>query len=135
MGIIKWEDKMSVKVKEIDEQHKKLVNMINELHEAMLERKSKEALGKIIDGLIEYTDIHFKTEEKYFDKFGYPEADAHKKEHQDFVKKVVDFKKGYDEGKLLLSLDVMNFLKDWLVNHIMGSDQKYSDFFNQHGLH
>ncbi len=135
MGIIKWEDKMSVKVKEIDEQHKKLVNMINELHEAMLERKSKEALGKIIDGLIEYTDIHFKTEEKYFDKFGYPEADAHKKEHRDFVKKVVDFKKGYDEGKLLLSLDVMNFLKDWLVNHIMGSDQKYSDFFNQHGLH
>jgi len=135
MALIRWENKMSVKVKEIDEQHKKLVNMINELHQAMLERKSKEALGEIIDGLIEYTDTHFKTEQKYFDKFGYPEADTHKKEHQDFVKKVVDFKKGYDEGKLLLSLDIMNFLKDWLVNHIMGSDQKYSDFFNQHGLH
>ncbi len=126
---------MSVNVKEIDAQHKKLVQMLNELHDAMMQRKSKEALGKIIGGLIEYADVHFKTEEKYFDKFGYPETEAHKKEHSDFVKKVTDFKKGYDEGRLLLSMDVMNFLRDWLKNHIMGSDKKYSKFFNDHGLY
>ncbi len=135
MALFEWKDEMSVNVKEIDSQHKKLVNLLNELHSAMLERKSKEALGKILDELIDYADIHFRTEEKYFDRFGYPETDAHKKEHRDFVEKVLDFRKGYREGRLLLSMDVMNFLKDWLKNHIMGSDQKYSKFFNEKGLY
>jgi len=135
MSLIKWNDKMSVKVEEIDIQHKKLVDLLNALHEAMLNRQSKEALGKIISELVNYAAVHFKTEEKYFDQFGYPETEEHKKEHKDFVEKVLDFQKGYEEGRLMLSMDILNFLKDWLYNHIMGSDQKYSNFFNRHGLH
>ena len=88
MAFIDWDDSFSVKVKEIDAQHKRLVDMLNELYDAMRQGKGKEVLGKIIGGLIEYTDVHFKTEEKYFDKFGYPETEAHKKEHSDFVQKV-----------------------------------------------
>jgi len=134
MAMIQWNDSFSVKVAEIDQQHKKLVAMINELHDAMKQGKGKNVLGKIINGLISYTATHFKTEEKYFDRFGYPEKDSHKKEHVAFVKKVSEFKDGFEKGKLSLTLEVMNFLSDWLKNHIMGTDKKYSQFFNEKGL-
>ena len=114
MALIKWNDSFSVNVAEIDQQHQKLVSMIN--------------------GLISYTATHFKTEERYFTQFGYPETDSHKKEHAAFVQKVSDFKDGFEEGKLSLSIEVMNFLSDWLQNHIKGTDKKYSQFFNEKGL-
>lgn len=134
MTLIQWNDNFSVNVAEIDRQHQKLVAMINELHNAMRERKARDVLGRIIDGLIQYTATHFATEEKYFDRFNYPGATAHKKEHNDFVKKVKEFQQGFDEGRILLSMDVMNFLQDWLVTHIQGSDKKFGPFFNDNGL-
>jgi len=134
MALLTWSDSYSVKVAEIDRQHQQLVKLINDLHSAMLERKAKDTLGKIIDQLAGYTVNHFATEEKYFAKFNYPETASHKKEHENFVAKVSDFKKGFDDGRILLSMDIMNFLKDWLVKHIQGTDQKYSDFFNKNGL-
>jgi hemerythrin len=134
MGLIKWDDSLSVNVAKIDQQHQKLVLMINELHDAMKQGKGKEVLGKIVNGLISYTATHFKTEEDYFNQFGYPETDSHKKEHIAFVQKVSEFKDGFEKGKLSLSIEVMNFLSDWLQNHIKGTDKKYSQFFNGKGL-
>ncbi len=135
MAIVEWSDSLSVKVREIDLQHKKLVQLVNDLHEAMLKKETKNVLGSIIQELANYTVEHFATEEKYFDKFGYPETEQHKKEHKEFVQQVVDFQKGFESGKILLSMKIMKFLKDWLVNHIMGTDHKYVEFFNEHGLH
>ncbi len=134
MALIQWDGSFSVKVAEIDQQHQKLVSMINELNDAMRQGKGKDVLGKIINGLISYTATHFNTEEKYFDRFGYPETDSHKKEHVAFVKKVSEFKNGFEQGKLGLSIEVMNFLSDWLKNHIKLTDMKYSKFFNEKGL-
>ena len=134
MALIQWNDSFSVKVAEIDRQHQKLVSMINDLGDAMKQGKGKDVLGNIISGLVSYTATHFKTEEKYFDQFGYPETDSHKKEHAAFVKKVTDFKDGFEKGKLGLSIKVMNFLSDWLKNHIKKTDMKYSQFFNEKGL-
>ncbi len=135
MQLIKWDDNFSVKVKEIDEQHKKLVEMINALHDAMSEGKSKEILSDIIQKMIEYTDFHFKTEEKYFDKFDYPDSKKHKAEHINFVQKVTEFHDGYKSGKVFLSIEVMDFLKNWLHSHITGSDKNYTSFFNSKGLY
>lgn len=135
MGTITWNDSFSVKVLAIDQQHKKLVDMINELTDAMRSGKGRDILNKIISGLILYTGTHFKTEEKYFDQFDYPEAEIHKKEHEAFVLKVLEFKKGFEKGDLNLTVEIMDFLSDWLQNHIKGSDKKYSQFFNDHGLH
>ncbi len=134
MSLIKWDDSYSVKVTEIDQQHQKLVSMINELHDAMRQGRGKDVLGKLINGLISYTAIHFKTEEKYFDQFGYPETDSHKKEHAAFVQKISEFKDGFEKGQQSLSIDVMNFLMDWLLKHIKGVDIQYSQFFNEKGL-
>lgn len=134
MSLINWDNTLSVNVVEIDGQHQKLVGMINELHDAMRQGKSREILGRIIDGLISYAETHFKTEEKYFDRFGYPGTDSHKREHADFVVRVSEFKRGFDAGKVGLSIDIMCFLSDWLQRHIKGSDKKYGPFLNEKGL-
>lgn len=134
MPLINWNDSFSVNVAEIDQQHKKLISMINELSDAMKQGKGKDILGKIVNSLLGYTATHFKTEENYFDQFGYPDTDSHKKEHIAFVQKVSDFKDGFEKGSLSLSIEVINFLSDWIQNHIKGTDKKYSPFFNEKGL-
>jgi len=134
MAMVAWNENLSVKVAEIDTQHKKLVAMINELYDAMKVGKGKEVTGKILNGLISYTVTHFQQEERYFDKFGYPDKMNHKKEHADFVKKVSGFKNDFESGKVSLTIEVMNFLSDWLFKHIKVTDKGYSKFFNEKGL-
>ena len=121
-------------VAEIDRQHQKLIAMVNDLNDAMKIGRGKETLGDILNGLVTYTVTHFQTVEKHFGRFGYPETDQHKKEHTAFVEKVTDFQKKIESRNLFLSLEVMDFLSDWLKNHIMGSDKKYASFFNANGL-
>ncbi|MBI9088522.1 MAG: hemerythrin family protein [Desulfobacterium sp.] len=134
MALITWNDTLSVNVEEIDQQHRTLIAMINELNEAMKLGKGKDVLGKIVNSLISYTAIHFKTEETYFAQFGYPDTENHKKEHAAFVQKVVAFKGGFEKKELSLTINVMGFLSDWLKDHIMGTDKKYTGFFNEMGL-
>ena len=134
MALLQWDGSFSVKVAEMDQQHQRLVSMINELDDAMKQGKGKDVLSKIVNGMISYTVTHFKTEEDHFDRLGYPEADSHKNEHAAFVKKVSEFKEGFAKGKIGLSIEVMGFLSDWLKSHIKGTDMKYSQFFNEHGL-
>jgi hemerythrin len=134
MALLQWDSSFSVNVVEIDKQHQKLVAMINNLNDAMKQGKGKDALAIIINELFTYAGNHFATEEKYFDKFKYPAATSHKFEHTNFVKKVSEFKNGFDSGKMSLTIEVMNFLKDWLKGHIQGTDKKYGPFFNANGL-
>ncbi len=134
MSLITWDDSYSVKVKEIDLQHQKLIAIINELNAAMEAGKSNEILGTIIDELVDYTKYHFDTEEKYFNQINYPDSMAHEKEHNNFVKRVAEFQEEFSEGKALLSVELMMFLKKWLTEHIKGTDQKYSEFFNENGI-
>ncbi len=134
MALFEWNNELSVNVAEIDGQHKQLIGMINNLNEAMKQGKGKDALEKTLTDLFSYAQKHFATEENYFTKFGYPQAAAHKAKHTAFVEKIYDFKEEYHSGKLMLTLDVMNFLKDWLRSHIQGEDKKYGPFFNQKGL-
>ena len=134
MGLISWNNEFSVNIDEIDRQHQKLLGIINELHDAMRARKTLKVLGKIIDDLIEYTVIHFSFEEKYFAQFRYYKILSHKNEHKDFVKKIKEFKKGVDSGRLMMSVDIMNFLIEWLVEHMKGSDKLYVPLFHENGL-
>ncbi len=132
--LITWNDQYSVQVKELDQHHQKLVGMINELHEAMLVGKGKEVVSPILAKLIEYTQFHFSAEEKYMQKYSYPSYTKHKIEHDQFAAKVTDFQTQLNSGKLTLSMEVMTFLKDWLMHHISDVDKKYSPFFNEKGL-
>lgn len=134
MALINWENGYSVKVGEIDEQHKAWINLINYLHEAMKSGKGKEILGDILDEVINYTVYHFNSEEKFFAKYNYPDTIPHQKLHNDFVLQFRQIKKDYESGSTILSIEVMNRLKDWLTNHILTIDKQYSSFLNSKGV-
>ena len=136
MPLMTWSDSMSVGVKVLDEEHKKLVGMVNELHDGILEGHRKEALGHVLDQLVSYTKVHFTHEENLFLKTAYPDAAAHKKEHEQLLKTAGDLQKRYKEGATsMLSLETMSFLKGWLAHHIQGDDKKYTAHFNSKGVH
>jgi hemerythrin len=131
-----WNEKMSVGVGVIDEDHKKLVSLVNELYEGITAGHGKETLGKVLDGLVSYTKMHFAREEHYFVKTGYPGAAAHKKEHDELTRQVTDLQARYKSGQIsTLSLELMTFLKNWLINHIQGTDKKYGPHLNAKGIH
>jgi hemerythrin len=136
MPLMTWTDKLSVGVAALDDDHKKLVTMLNELYDAMQAGHGRDSLGRILDGLVQYTKMHFAREEKFFAQTGYLAAGPHKQEHEALTRQVLDVQKKYAAGAVTtLSLDVMHFLKNWLVNHIQGSDQKYRPHLNEHGIH
>lgn len=135
MALITWDDsKFSVNIKEIDVQHKKLVELINLLHDAMKAGQGKDALGKVLNELISYTVSHFGTEERLFQQHGYPDIAKHKKEHEDLKKKAIELKTEFEKGAAMITPNVLNFLRDWLTNHIMKVDKAYSAFLNGKGV-
>jgi hemerythrin len=134
MALITWNNDLSVNIKEFDEEHKKLISMINDLHSAMGSGKGKETIGPVLSRLVDYTKTHFAAEEKLMLKHGYPGYVSHKALHDDLTKQVVDLQKKLQEGKMLVTVQVMNFLRDWLSNHIQNTDKKYGPFFIGKGI-
>ena len=135
MALMNWTDKLSVGVAVIDDDHKKLVGMVNELYDAMQAGRGRDLLGHILDGLVQYTRFHFAREEKFFAQTGYPDAVAHKQEHDELTRQVLGVQQKYLSGTTTtLSLDVLHFLKDWLIKHIQGSDRKYRPHLNAKGI-
>ena len=136
MPLMTWNDTLSVGVAEIDTDHKKLIQLVNELFDAMLAQKGKDVLGKTLDGLIAYTAQHFAREERLFARTDYPGAAAHKTTHLSLVKQVLEIQQKYNAGHTAtLSIEVMNFLKSWLANHINGDDRKACQYLNSKGVH
>lgn len=130
MNLIEWNKDYSVGIEKFDNEHKKLIEIINKLNEAMRTGKSREVLNDIISSLIKYTQTHFKSEEDFFKSANYPEAQSHANYHRAFVLKVAEFEKKFNSNQVGLGVDVMNFLKDWLINHIQKEDKKYSSYKN-----
>jgi hemerythrin len=134
MALITWSDALSVNIKEIDDQHKCLIELLNKLHDSMKAGKGNDIIGPILSDLLSYTSFHFATEEKYFQQYSYPEYLRHKKEHDDLRHRTKALHTSYKEGKLTITIEVMTFLKNWLSNHILVSDKKYSSFLCGKGL-
>ena len=134
MAYMEWSDTLSVQIWEIDEQHKKLVSCINRLHQAMLDKKGKELHKEIIDEMCTYAARHFALEEMYMHRFKYADWEKHQQEHELFAREAADLKARADRGGLILTVVMLSFLKDWLKNHILGTDMKYVEHFKQHGL-
>jgi hemerythrin-like metal-binding protein len=124
-----WTDKLSLGLPEIDKQHKKLVSLINQLYQAMKSQKGAAQSGEILHELAQYTVTHFAYEEKLFDTHNYTERSGHKKQHAALVDKVTAFQKEFNSGRAGLSMDLMNFLMDWLKEHILKTDAAYVPFF------
>jgi len=134
MSLIQWTPTLSVGVTSFDMQHKELVNMLNDLYDAMRAGKANDVLGEILTRMSGYVLVHFAAEEKLMVKYNYPQYIQHKKEHDDLTIQLKDFKAKFDTGATGLSIQLMTFLKDWLVKHISGSDMQYKEFFLSKGV-
>ena len=119
MPLITWNEDLSVGVKDLDDDHKRLFNMINELHDAIMLGRARDVLGGVLDGMVTYTQTHFAREEQLFAQTGYRGRTAHKKEHDHMAMRVKNLQSRYNSGEpLALSLETIDLLKTWLVMHI-----------------
>jgi hemerythrin-like metal-binding protein len=125
MSFMAWNDRLIVGIKAIDDDHRKLVRLINELFDGIEEGRGRETLEEILDSLVNYTQYHFAKEEALLFDAGMPTASAHKKLHDDMVAVVLRAQQEYKRsGVGSPSLEMMVILKDWLFDHIMGADQR-----------
>lgn len=121
---MKWEPGFNLGIPEIDEQHKKIIDLINGLNQAFIENVTQEKIGEILEEMKIYANQHFKTEEDYFVKTSYPLQKEHITQHEYFVTKVEDFSKSFTQGQPI-TFRLMKFLRSWWTNHILDSDREY----------
>jgi hemerythrin len=134
--LIEWTPQLSVGVKQLDDEHKKLIAFLNDLHAGMVAGHGDDVLGPILEGLVKYTRTHFDNEEALLRTHGYPGFSAHLLEHERLaavvLAKQAQFKSG--GGGAMLNITTMQFLRSWLLDHVEGTDKKYTAFLNAKGL-
>lgn len=130
MEIVTWKDEVySVNNEAIDNQHKKIFSIINQLFTYMSKGESKDKLREVLNELVDYAQYHFNSEEAHFCKLkGFPEQGKHIDEHQQFVEKVQQFQSDFIQGKKMLTMDVFIFIKNWINTHIKKCDRKMCQF-------
>jgi hemerythrin-like metal-binding protein len=126
--MIKWNDRYSVNIPSIDEEHKELFGIIGELGAALKEGESDAILGETLDRLVLYAGKHFDNEEKLFSEHNYPQKDEHQATHNEFIQKLSEYNDIFHKGSNIISVQLIGFLSDWLVKHIMREDQQYAKF-------
>ncbi len=128
-NFVRWTPAMAVNVETFDGHHQRLFALIDKLYKAMQAGESKEILGNVFDELLEYTSYHFGAEQRAFEHFAYPDCTHHVDQHRILVEKAMELRRDLDDGKALVAMEVMEFLRDWVTNHIRGCDKLYSSFF------
>jgi len=133
-NFIEWCNELSVGIEEIDSQHKILVSLLNEVHEAIQQGRTLEATRGVIDRLDEYTRVHFAVEESLMRILHYPDYEQHKEEHDRLVARLAGLRQKLGEDKGALGFELAQLLKHWLTNHIMEVDRRYVAHFLARGI-
>ena len=132
--MIEWEDKFSVGISIIDDEHKKLIGILNKAVLANEHNDNSVETLELLGDMIEYSRKHFSTEEAYMVKFKFPEYQLHRNEHLDFTNKTIVSYQNFISGEYQIANEILEFLMQWLVNHIQATDKKYIDCFKKNGL-
>ena len=125
MAFFEWSNTFSVGVMEMDAQHRRLVDIVNRLHDAMKNGAAKTSVMCVVEELVAYTRTHFASEERVMRAAGYPEIDEHIAVHRKLIAHVESFRA---ETGASLPLKLMSFLKGWLTKHILETDKKYAPY-------
>ncbi len=134
MALIQWSEKYAVNIEEIDTQHQKLVAILNDLLDAMGRGQGKTVLDKTFNELEAYTKTHFFAEEKLMIVYGYSDYNRHRSEHGKLINDLKNYKKDFETGKSKLTLEILDFLKNWLINHITLTDKELGKYLTSKGL-
>lgn len=135
MAVISWKKCYEVGIATFDDEHHALVRVINDLYVALREKRGDEALSELLDVLVEYTEKHFEHEELHMDKYKYPEMEEHKQAHVILRQRIVDFQQKVGAGKVGVSPELMSFLREWLLEHIVETDKMFGTFLIKHGVY
>ena len=132
--MIEWDDKYSVGISKIDDEHRQFIDIINMAIATNESSDNPGELREVLYRITKYAINHFSTEENYMIEFNYPEYQFHKEEHHDFSRKVIAYCERVNDGDSQISKEILEYLKRWLINHIQVTDKKYVDCFIRNGL-
>ena len=133
MAVIKWKECYETKITSLDGEHQRLVEQINQLIEAIKERRSEAVMLSIFDELVNYTEQHFKHEEEQLETYHYPDLVTHREQHQKLTLDVCAYRNQLLAGEQLSAGEVMKFLRGWLLDHIVKSDLQYGAYLESRG--
>lgn len=135
MALMEWGSKYSVGVESMDKQHSVLFEILNDLHSAMMKGQAQKITGDLLRKLVKYTRDHFTAEEVIMAASGYSGLAEHRVKHRNLIKQVDEFAARYERGESNLNMPLLNFLRDWLTNHIQKEDLQYGPWVNKHDIH
>lgn len=134
MQKIEFTEDLRLDITVVDDQHRKLVDLINGLIDLEADEAGSEAIPRALDELADYIEIHFQTEEEMMKAVDYPAFAEHRQQHAKFVKKTLQFNRDYRNREETLGVDMLIFLSTWLIEHIKGEDPKFVPFFKAQGF-
>jgi methyl-accepting chemotaxis protein/hemerythrin len=132
--LVEWTPALSVGVMKFDDEHHRLIDLINQLYSAIQDGSSKKVLEDVLEELLDYTNTHFQGEIAQLAKHNWPDLENHKKLHRFFVDKIVKAKEDLQSGSAMLGPEIIKFLNDWLIGHIQKIDAQYTEFFHTRGV-
>ena len=130
MPLFEWNANYELDIPSIDNQHRELVRMLNDLYGSLKEKSSPATVNQTLTQLLRYVEIHFDTEERAMQERGYPDFDTHHLLHEDLRRKVLDLEKDQLLGRQVATFELLNFLTDWLKNHIAHEDMLFGQFLH-----
>jgi len=144
MAFIEWNDDYRITFAELDEQHRQLFDLINKMYEAMMAGRSERTMttvvhematmADVLEELMDYTSYHFLTEENYMVEYAYPEYDVQRTAHGQFIERVEAFQRDFDNGRAVHSMEIVEFIRDWWLSHILVLDKTLGVFLTEKGL-
>lgn len=129
-----WDGTMSVRIGALDVQHREMVDLLNELHDAVLAQADRSTMRGLLQRLLRHCIEHFESEERLFDQYEYPGRVAHKGKHDEMCEQVQTVVREFEAGKPVLTETLVKFLQTWLDHHIKGSDRLYASYLNRKGV-
>jgi hemerythrin len=134
MALITWSGKYSVGVKNLDDQHKEVINLLNELHAAMLKGQAQSVAGDLLPKIQRHAREHFSAEERLMESTKFPGLAEQRTEHSALLAKIEDYAARHKRGDSSVYLELLNFMRDWMTNHMQKVDKKYTTWMNEHGV-
>lgn len=129
MGTLKWTSDLDTGIPIIDKQHQRIVKYINQLEDVQ-KHPNREAIGEVLEQLVDYTLSHFAFEEELLEESGYRFVNAHKRVHKLFVRRINDYVERFKTGEDVTD-ELLVSLRTWLINHIKNDDNDYADIVKQ----
>jgi hemerythrin-like metal-binding protein len=133
-GTFHWSEAYSVNIAVLDQQHKLLIETVNQLDQALRKGEGKAALDSVLDKLIEYALVHFAAEESLMQEHDFPGYSTHRTQHEEFRKKLAEYLEAQKAGKPGTPVSLLFFMQEWMKEHLSKTDKLYSAYLNARGV-